>query len=72
MPSRRLILPIALGLIGLAGLRGEDPAPVSSRMGLVPSESGAETIAFALSPDGRWVATARSDGHKENWCRFVF
>src|SRR5262245_7041351 len=62
MPPRGLIALIALGLIGLISYRCDDLDPESSRMRLIPGAPGGQTIDFALSPDGKWVAMTSSDG----------
>jgi WD40 repeat protein len=62
MPSRWLMALIVLGLIGLVTYPGDDPGPESSRMRLIPGSPGGQTIDFALSRDGKWVATTSSDG----------
>jgi WD40 repeat protein len=62
MPSRWLMAVIVLGLIGLVTYLGDDPGPESSRMRLIPGSPGGQTIDFALSRDGKWVATTSSDG----------
>jgi hypothetical protein len=62
MPSRVLMALIALGLIGLVAYLGGDPSPKSARMRLIPGSPRGQTIEFALSPDGKWVATTSSGG----------
>ena len=62
MPPRGLMVLIALGLIGLIGYSCGDPGPQPSRMRLIPGSPGGQTIDFALSPDGKSVATTSSDG----------
>jgi WD40 repeat protein len=62
MPPRVLIALIGLGLMGLAGYSCNDPGPEPAPMRMVPGTPGGQTIDFALSPDGRWVATSGSDG----------
>ena len=53
---------IVLGIIGLVAYLGDDPSPKSSRIRMIPGSTGGQTIDFALSPDGKWVATTSSDG----------
>src|SRR5579883_2764391 len=61
IPSRVPMALIALGLIGLVASLGEDSSPKPARMRLIPGPPRGETIDFALSPDGEWVATISSD-----------
>ena len=62
LPSGGLMGVVVLVLIGLLGFSSDDPDLASSRMRLVPGEPGVLTLGFALSPDGRTMATTRSDG----------
>jgi WD40 repeat protein len=62
VPSRALRGFVALGFIALVGLSGDDPGQESARPRLVPGRPDTMALGFALSPDGRTIATARSDG----------
>lgn len=62
LPTRVLTALLALGVIGLVGLIDDDPGPDTAPTRLLAGEPGLCTIGFALSPDGRTVATARNDG----------
>jgi WD40 repeat protein len=61
-PSRALKGLIALGLVGLVGLSAHESGPEPARMRLVLGGAGPTAIGFALSPDGRTIATTHSHG----------
>ena len=62
IPSRGLMGLIALAIIGMMALARDDPGRGLPPTRLIPGEPGMMALEFALSPDGKWIAKARSDG----------
>ena len=52
---------IALAIIGLMALARDDPGRDRPPTRLIPGEPGMTALAFALSPDGKRIATTRID-----------
>src|SRR5262245_44976284 len=61
LPCGGLVALVAMGLIGLVESSGDDPGPDPPPIRLIPGEPGVQTTGFALSPDGRTIATSGSD-----------
>jgi WD40 repeat protein len=62
MPSRWVMALLVLGIIGLVAFWPTTRSRSPPRCGSSQAPRGGQTIDFALSPDGRWVATTSSDG----------
>jgi WD40 repeat protein len=62
MPSGGPAGLLALTIIGLVGLSNDDPVHDNPPMRLILGKPRTMTAGFALSPDGRTIATTRSDG----------
>jgi hypothetical protein len=62
IPSRGLMGLVAPAIIGLMALARDDPGREPPPTRLFPGEPGMMALGFALSPDGKTIATTRSDG----------
>src|SRR5262245_47580335 len=62
LPSGRLTALFVFGVLGPIWLWDDEAGPEPTRMRLVPGEPGMMTRRFALSPDGKSIATAQYDG----------
>ena len=62
IPSRGLMGLLALTLIGLMAMARDDPGREPPPTRLISGEPGMMALGFALSPDGKMIATTRCDG----------
>src|SRR5579883_1820222 len=62
IPSRGLMGLLALTLIGLMAMARDDPGREPPPTRLIPGSPGMMALGFALSPDGKMIATTRCDG----------